>query len=107
MKILAIVTDAFGGYGGIAQYNRDLLSAFAALPQVDSVIAIPRLADPSQTVVLPKLVQLIKLTQEIVGHGEWRSRPPRLALTDSERKTAQAIVRTALDTRPIRATRVG
>ncbi|HEX3883734.1 MAG TPA: glycosyltransferase family 4 protein [Stellaceae bacterium] len=28
--ILALVTDAFGGRGGIAQYNRDVLSALAA-----------------------------------------------------------------------------
>ena len=27
--MLALVTDAFGGRGGIAQYNRDLLSALA------------------------------------------------------------------------------
>ena len=26
-KMLALVTDAFGGRGGIAQYNRDFLSA--------------------------------------------------------------------------------
>jgi phosphatidylinositol alpha-1,6-mannosyltransferase len=26
---LALVTDAFGGRGGIAQYNRDFLSALA------------------------------------------------------------------------------
>lgn len=29
-SVLALVTDAFGGQGGIAQYNRDLLSALAA-----------------------------------------------------------------------------
>ena len=27
LRCLALVTDAFGGSGGIAQYNRDLLSA--------------------------------------------------------------------------------
>ena len=27
LRVLALVTDAFGGYGGIAQYNRDFLSA--------------------------------------------------------------------------------
>lgn len=30
LRVLALVTDAFGGYGGIAQYNRDLVSALAA-----------------------------------------------------------------------------
>jgi hypothetical protein len=28
--MLALVTEAFGGRGGIAQYNRDLLGALAA-----------------------------------------------------------------------------
>ncbi len=30
MRILALVTDAFGGYGGIAQYNRDFLAALSS-----------------------------------------------------------------------------
>ena len=29
LRVLALVTDAFGGHGGIAQYNRDFLSALA------------------------------------------------------------------------------
>lgn len=47
MRVLAIVTDAFGGYGGIAQYNRDLLDAmsrFAAGPWID---VLPRYARDS------------------------------------------------------------
>jgi phosphatidylinositol alpha-1,6-mannosyltransferase len=46
--ILALVTDAFGGRGGIAQYNRDLLSAFAELESVSSVMVLPRYA-PDQS----------------------------------------------------------
>lgn len=42
MRILVITTDAFGGHGGIAQYNRDLLTALAAMPEVEEVVAIPR-----------------------------------------------------------------
>lgn len=38
--ILALVTDAFGGRGGIAQYNRDFLSALASAGYV--VVTIPR-----------------------------------------------------------------
>jgi 4-hydroxy-tetrahydrodipicolinate synthase len=56
---------------------------------------------------LPKLVQLIKLAQELVGQGEWHSRPPRLALTAAEREETVAIIRHALEARPERATRVG
>ena len=49
---------------------------------------------------LPKLVQLIKLTQELVGQGDWPTRPPRLPLTDVEREETVALVRAALAARP-------
>jgi asparagine synthase (glutamine-hydrolysing) len=44
-RALALVTDAFGGYGGIAKFNRDLLSALAAMPECAEVVAIPRRLD--------------------------------------------------------------
>jgi glycosyltransferase involved in cell wall biosynthesis len=43
MKLLALLTDAFGGHGGIAQFNRDLLSALCKSSSVSSVTALPRL----------------------------------------------------------------
>jgi phosphatidyl-myo-inositol dimannoside synthase len=42
LRILALVTDAFGGHGGIAQYNRDFLSALARCNGVGDVIVLPR-----------------------------------------------------------------
>jgi phosphatidyl-myo-inositol dimannoside synthase len=42
MRIFALVTDAFGGQGGIAQYNRDFLSALADCDDVGEVIVLPR-----------------------------------------------------------------
>jgi phosphatidylinositol alpha-1,6-mannosyltransferase len=44
MRVLALVTDAFGGGGGISQYNRDFLSALARCDRVDDVIVLPRLS---------------------------------------------------------------
>jgi len=45
--MLAIVTDAFGGRGGIAQYNRDFLGALAETGAVSSITVLPRQApDP-------------------------------------------------------------
>ena len=38
----ALVTDAFGGNGGIAQYNRDLLSALAEGSALLSITVLPR-----------------------------------------------------------------
>lgn len=43
LRIGALITDAYGSTGGIAKFNRDLLSALAAIPEVAQVIATPRL----------------------------------------------------------------
>jgi phosphatidylinositol alpha-1,6-mannosyltransferase len=45
LRVLALVTDAFGGYGGIAQYNRDLCSALAACESITDVVVLPRAAE--------------------------------------------------------------
>ena len=42
--MFAIVTDAFGGRGGIAQYNRDFLGALVQTGAVSSITVLPRLA---------------------------------------------------------------
>lgn len=44
LAVLALVTDAYGGCGGIAQYNRDLLSALAGEEAITSIIVVPRSA---------------------------------------------------------------
>ncbi len=49
---------------------------------------------------VPKFVQLIKLTQEMVGMGSARVRAPRLELEGAERAEAEQIIRHALATRP-------
>lgn len=41
-RVLALVTDAWGGTGGIAQYDRDFLEDVAARPDVYEVVVIPR-----------------------------------------------------------------
>lgn len=43
MKILVLLTDGFGGAGGIAKFNRDLLGALCSHPAAPEVIAMPRL----------------------------------------------------------------
>jgi phosphatidylinositol alpha-1,6-mannosyltransferase len=45
---LALVTDAFGGHGGIAQYNRDFLGALAEGSVLSSITVLPRHA-PERT----------------------------------------------------------
>ena len=47
--MLALVTDAYGGRGGIAQYNRDFLGAIAETNILSSITVLPRQApDPPQ-----------------------------------------------------------
>ena len=40
--MLALVSDAFGGRGGIAQYNRDFLTAVAGSPAISAIEILPR-----------------------------------------------------------------
>lgn len=43
MKVLALVTEAFGGFGGIAKYNQDFLAALADYPGCEKITVLPRL----------------------------------------------------------------
>ena len=58
MRILHIGTDSFGGYGGIALYNRELIAAMASHPAVDEVVVIPRLI-AGEREPLPKKVTFV------------------------------------------------
>jgi phosphatidyl-myo-inositol dimannoside synthase len=51
LSCLALVTDGFGGTGGIAQYNSDFLAALAASPRISAVAVRPR--NPGNPVGLP------------------------------------------------------
>ena len=42
MRILALLTDAFNGYGGIAKYNCDLFNALAAVSSDNEIMILPR-----------------------------------------------------------------
>lgn len=57
MRILALVTDAFGGDGGIARFNRDVLGAIAATPAVEHVDVLCRHAPQRAEPLPPKLAQ--------------------------------------------------
>ena len=42
MKFLLLCTDAYGGHGGIALFNRELVSALVAQPWCEEVVVVPR-----------------------------------------------------------------
>lgn len=58
MNALALVTDAFGSSGGIAQYNRDLIRGLAAIPGANRIIVLPQLGDSNGTALPPGVRQL-------------------------------------------------
>ena len=58
VRVLALVTEAFGGHGGIAQYNRDFLSALARCDGVGDVIVLPRRTATSVSTLPPGVRQL-------------------------------------------------
>jgi len=45
MKIYALITDAYGGHGGVSVFNRDLLAAFLDGAAENNVIAVPRVVN--------------------------------------------------------------
>ena len=47
VRILALVTDAFGGYGGIARYNCDFLTALAGVADHVEIFVQPRIGPPT------------------------------------------------------------
>jgi phosphatidyl-myo-inositol dimannoside synthase len=58
VRVLALVSEAFGGHGGIAQYNRDFLSALARCDRVGEVIVLPRRTATSVSTLPPGVRQL-------------------------------------------------
>lgn len=55
MRVLLLATDAYGGYGGIALYNRDLAEAIAQMPEVTEVVVVPRVQRFEAESIPPKV----------------------------------------------------
>jgi phosphatidyl-myo-inositol dimannoside synthase len=57
--VLALITDGFGGSGGIAQYNRDLIKALTLCPGAERIVVLPRLGE-ADAAALPAGVRQLK-----------------------------------------------
>jgi phosphatidyl-myo-inositol dimannoside synthase len=55
LRVLMLVTDAHGGFGGIAQYNRDIIEAMSRIEGIAHVTVLPRLM-PDDAATLPQKV---------------------------------------------------
>ncbi len=56
LTILHIATDAYGGYGGVALYNRDVIEAICADPAVRKVVSVARVQSAPLQPLPDKLV---------------------------------------------------
>ena len=56
MNLLVLCTDAFGGRGGIAKFNRDLCRALSSEPLAATVTALPRVAPVERVENVPDRV---------------------------------------------------
>ena len=79
MKILALMPDPYRGFGGIAQYNRDVVDALVSSDRVDLIVALTRhLSDTDPGFKQPpsKLVQhflpgsALRYVMAALGHGQ-------------------------------------
>ncbi|HZM34874.1 MAG TPA: asparagine synthase (glutamine-hydrolyzing) [Burkholderiales bacterium] len=55
IRPIVLLTDAFGGTGGIAKFNRDLLAALDSMPECRRVDALPRLIEREPEALPAKL----------------------------------------------------
>ena len=77
VRVLALLTDGFGGHGGIAQYNRDLLAALAAADSVCEVAVLPRCID----VYVRELPPRIRQYPAVFSRARYTAAASHLALT--------------------------
>jgi glycosyltransferase involved in cell wall biosynthesis len=68
VRFLAIVPEAFGGFGGIAVYNCDFLTALAELPLCKRVTVLPRLIRHAPTTLPPRVELLEKAANSRVRY---------------------------------------
>jgi phosphatidylinositol alpha-1,6-mannosyltransferase len=70
IRILALITDGFGGQGGISQYNRDLLTAWSGADSVGEIVAVPRVGRAEQA-ALPARVRQSAPVFNRVGYASY------------------------------------
>lgn len=89
------------GFGNV--YPRESVRLYDCVQQGhwDEALKLYRWMMPSLHMdTHPKLVQMIKLAEQIAGRGSELTRPPRLGLVGEQRKQVTAIIETALANRP-------
>ncbi len=76
LRILALMTDGFGGHGGIAQYNRDFLAALAGADGAGEIAVLPRCPDIHARELPPRIRQY----PAVYSRARYTAAAARLAL---------------------------
>lgn len=99
-----MVLGAIGWVSGFANvYPRESVAIYDYLQngQIDQAVKVYRwMMDSLHMDTHPKLVQMIKLAEQVAGRGSETVRPPRLPLIGEERADCIAIIEKALANRP-------
>src|SRR5215831_19941933 len=61
VRILALITEGFGGYGGISQYNRDFLTALSHVGPVAEIVVLSRLGDATKETLPSRIRQEVPI----------------------------------------------
>ena len=77
IRVLALMTDGFGGHGGIAQYNRDFMAAMTATESIGEVVVLPRCPD----VYARELPARIRQYPAVFSRARYTAAAAHLALT--------------------------
>lgn len=77
-RILLLTTDAYGGHGGIALYNRDVAEALAKIPEVEEIVVIPRI----QPLPCEPIPEKVRFLSQAAGS---KARYIRIALSEARR----------------------
>src|SRR6266404_7860896 len=82
LRVLMLLTDGFGGIGGIAKFNRDFLQALDGCTLVERVHAQPRLIPEPIEEIIPEAVVYdrraaggkLAFVRRLVAHAGWGGR---------------------------------
>jgi phosphatidylinositol alpha-1,6-mannosyltransferase len=70
LSVLALVTEAYGGFGGVSVCSIDLMDAICELPYVSSVTLVPRVVRENPNGV-PRKVELVTEAAAGIGAFVW------------------------------------
>jgi len=68
VKILHLATDIYGGHGGIALYNRELVAALSTHPDVEEVVVVPRVIHTDLDPIPPKVRFVAEAAQNLTAY---------------------------------------